>query len=204
MAFLVPWSVRRLGHWLVVADLLERAPVIAVLGGQAPFRAIEAASLYRQGWAPEIWLTRAARRADEGAFIRLGIQLIREESYNREVLLRLGVRSGAVRILDEGVINTADEIRLLARELQTIGGDRVIVVTSKAHSRRVRATWRAIIGDAPRVIVRYAADDPYDAARWWRHANDALAVSREVFGLMNVWAGFPIQPDRSQSKEGPP
>ena len=27
---------------------------------------------------------------------------------------------------------------------------------------------------------------------------DALDVSREAFGLMNVWAGFPVQPDRSR------
>jgi hypothetical protein len=26
----------------------------------------------------------------------------------------------------------------------------------------------------------------------------ALDVSREVFGLMNVWAGFAVQPDRQR------
>jgi hypothetical protein len=45
--------------------------------------------------------------------------------------------------------------------------------------------------------VRYASADPYDAQRWWRHTRDALAVSREVFGLLNVWAGFPVQPARA-------
>jgi hypothetical protein len=72
-----------------------------------------------------------------------------------------------------------------------------MLVTSRAHSRRVRATWHALVGDAPQAVVRSATDDPYDPARWWRHTRDALAVSREVFGLLNVWAGVPVR------QEGP-
>jgi len=74
----------------------------------------------------------------------------------------------------------------------------VIIVTSKAHSRRVRATWSAVVGNSPRAIIRYAEEEPYQAGRWWRNTRDALDVSREVFGLMNVWAGFPVQPDRQR------
>ncbi len=103
---------------------------------------------------------------------------------------------GAIRMLSGGVLNTVEEVRLIAREIERAGGDRVILVTSKPHSRRVRATWRAIVGDSPHAIVRYAASDPFNPGHWWRNTSDALAVSREVFGLMNVWAGFPVQPDR--------
>jgi hypothetical protein len=52
------------------------------------------------------------------------------------------------------------------------------------------------VGDAPQAVVRYATDAPYDPARSWRQTRDALAVSREVFGLMNVWAGFPVGQQR--------
>jgi uncharacterized SAM-binding protein YcdF (DUF218 family) len=108
----------------------------------------------------------------------------------------LGVKPEAIRVLGEGIRNTVDEMRLIGAELGRNGGDRVIIVTSKAHSRRVRATWAAIVGDSPRAIVRYAREEPYGADGWWRNTRDALDVSREVFGLMNVWAGFPVQPDR--------
>ncbi|MBI3780596.1 MAG: YdcF family protein [candidate division NC10 bacterium] len=191
-------GIRGLGQWLVVADPLERARAIVVLTGHVPLRAMEAASIYRQGWAPEVWLTTEARSAEEAAMARLGLQVTRGETYNRAVLERLGVPHEAIRMLSEGAHNTAEEVKLVARELERAGGgsDRVIVVTSKAHTRRVRALWRALVGNSPRAIVRYAADDPYDPGRWWRHTGDALAVSREVFGLMNLWAGFPLQPDR--------
>jgi uncharacterized SAM-binding protein YcdF (DUF218 family) len=193
---LVPWGIRGLAHWLVVSDPLERAQAIVVLSGHLPFRAMEAASLYRQGWAPEVWVTRGSRPAEEAALARVGVQVIWPDAYNREVLEKLGVPPGAIRLLSEGVLNTAEEVRLVAREIERVGGDRVILVTSKPHSRRVRATWRAIVGGSPRAIVRYATSDPFDPGHWWRNTQDALAVSREVFGVMNVWARFPVQPDR--------
>ena len=92
--------------------------------------------------------------------------------------------------------NTVDEVRLVAAELGRVGGDQVIIVTSKAHSRRVRVTWSAVVGSSPRAIIRYAEEEPYHSGSWWRNTRDALDVSREVLGLMNVWAGFPVQPDR--------
>ena len=70
----------------------------------------------------------------------------------------------------------------------------VIIVTSKVHTRRVRATWHALVEQRLRAIVR-PASDRYNGAHWWRDTYDALVVSREVFGLMNVWAGFPVKPD---------
>jgi hypothetical protein len=70
----------------------------------------------------------------------------------------------------------------------------VILVTSKAHSRRLKATWRALVGDSPLAIVRYAREDPFDPGSWWRYTDDALSVIREVFGILNVWAGFPMKP----------
>jgi uncharacterized SAM-binding protein YcdF (DUF218 family) len=198
IAVLLPWGASGLGHWLVVADQLEPARAIVVLSGRVPFRAMEAASIYRGGWAMEIWLTKEARTAEELALDRLGVRVVRGEAFNREVLERLGVPSGAIRLMSEGVQNTVDEVRLIAAELGRNGGDRVIIVTSKTHSRRVRATWSAVVGSSPRAIIRYAEEEPYHSERWWRNTRDALAVSREVFGLMNVWAGFPVQPDRQR------
>jgi uncharacterized SAM-binding protein YcdF (DUF218 family) len=195
VAAAVVWGVSGLGAWLMVEDQLAPARAVVALGGEVPFRAMEAASIYRQGWASEVWLTRPPQDAGEAALHQLGIQVASEEIYNRAVLERLGVPVTAIRVLSRPAQNTAQEVQVIAEELQRAGGGQVILVTSKPHSRRVRATWRALIGE--HAIVRYATADPYDAHRWWRHTRDALAVSREVFGLLNVWAGFPVQPARA-------
>src|SRR5262245_64673147 len=83
-------GMSRLGYWLVVADPLEPARAIVVLGGPVPFRAMEAAAIYGQGWAPEVWLTNAVRTAEESALNRLGVAVVRGDAYNREVLKRFG------------------------------------------------------------------------------------------------------------------
>jgi len=189
-------TIRGVGHWLVVGDRLDHAQAVVVLSGHLPFRAMEAASIYHKGWAQEIWLTKATQSAEEKALARMGIRIVRGDTINRQVLERLGVPPKAIRLLDEGVRNTAEEIQLVGRELQQAGGDRVIIVTSKSHSRRVGVIWGALLGDNPKVIVRYTPADPFDPGRWWRNTKDALAVSREVFGIINVWTGFPVQPER--------
>jgi uncharacterized SAM-binding protein YcdF (DUF218 family) len=196
LAALMPTALAALGRWLVVAEPLGEARAIAVLAGDLPFRAMEGAVLHRQGWAPEVWLTRVEPKPGEQALARLGIHHVPLHEYDREVLARSGVPVSAIRVLEEGVVNTADEVRVIAGELQRVGGRRVIIVTSKPHTRRVRAIWSALVGDRWEAVVRPTTEDVYDPARWWRTTGDAKAVVREVFGLLNVWAGFPIQPRR--------
>src|SRR5712692_8026658 len=196
LVVLAAWAVIHVGGWLVVEDRLEPARAVVVLGGQVPFRAMEAARIYQRGLVDEVWLTRAARPAEEAKLDEMGIRFVREEIYNREVLERMGVPKFSICLLDDSARNTAEEVLSVARKLKQTGAARVILVTSKPHTRRVKATWRALAGDALQAEVRSAADDPYRADRWWRNTEDALAVSREFFGLLNVWAGFPVQPDR--------
>src|SRR5882724_2167381 len=62
---LLLWGVSGLGRWLVVADPLERAAAVVVLSGGVPFRAVEAAAIYRDGWVREVWITRASNPAEE-------------------------------------------------------------------------------------------------------------------------------------------
>lgn len=188
---------RRVGFWLMVSDPLVPARAIVVLTGGFPFRAMEAAAIYHDGWAPEVWLLRAGAPAREAALRRLGLSMLGEEESNRRVLERLGVPPGAIHLPGGVARNTLEEVDLVRRELRRVGGGDVVLVTSKAHARRVRATWRTLGGERSRAVVRYARDDPFEPGAWWRSTSDALAVSREMLGMMNLWAGFPVRPGRS-------
>jgi uncharacterized SAM-binding protein YcdF (DUF218 family) len=123
----------------------------------------------------------------------LGIERSPEYAYSRQVLQRLGVPDDLIHVLPGANQNTADEMRTIARELKASGGDRVIIITSGYHTRRVRVLWRTLAGKNAEAIVRYARDDPFDSAHWWRRTGDAMAVTREWFGLLNAWAGFPMK-----------
>lgn len=199
---LIQTAFQSLGKWLVVEDPLEPAAAIVILGSQPPYRAMEGASLYKDGWAPEIWVLSPVIPEETEVLAEMGIEWMKEERLNQMILERLGVPSSAIRVLPERVKNTVEEVRIISSLLREKGAQRVILVTSKAHTRRTGATWRAIVGKSPRAIVRFARRDPFDPASWWRYTEDALAVVREVLGLLNVWAGFPIQPEvRSADKE---
>ena len=192
LAGMAAWGFRRVGRWLVVEDGLEPAQAIVVLSGRMPTRAREAAELYHQGHAAQVWVTRPASPAEE--LKQMDIAYVGEEFYNEKVLLHLGVPSDAIRVLEKPVSNTEEEVLEIYEELRQEGGQKVIVVTSKPHTRRVKAIWKARVGESPRLMIRYASDDRYDPDHWWRHTADALDVVREVLGLANAWAGFPVRP----------
>jgi uncharacterized SAM-binding protein YcdF (DUF218 family) len=180
------------GRWLVVEDPLGKARAIAVLSGGMPLRASEAAKLYRQGYAPEIWLTHSAEPA--ATLGEMGISFAGEDFYNARVLIHEGVPMGAIRVLEPPIVNTMDELNAIDAALRKERDRTAIIVTSKAHTRRVRMLWQRRGSEPGTAIVRAAAEDPFDPRHWWRTTSDAFDVVREVLGLMNAWAGLPLHP----------
>ena len=181
-----------IGKWLVVEDPLVHADVIVILSGRLPERAVEAAAVYKAGYADQVWISPPVSPVEDLKSMK--ISYLGEDFYNEKVLIAKGVPPDAIRILDRPDINTEAEVRQIQQDLHELDLHSVIIVTSKAHTRRVRTIWRKLVGSEPRMMVRYAHDDPYDGAHWWRHTQDALDVVRETLGLLNAWAGFPLRP----------
>ena len=183
-----------IGRWLTVEDPLGKAQAIVVLSGGMPVRAVEAARLYNAGFAPEVWVTRGIEPA--ASLQKIHIAYLGEDFYNSRILMQEGVPSNAIRILVPPINNTADEVRTIAAELERQRAATVIIVTSKAHTRRVRTLWKQLSDNRGRAIVRAASTDAFEPGRWWHATGDVLDVVREVLGLLNAWAGLPLQPSR--------
>jgi uncharacterized SAM-binding protein YcdF (DUF218 family) len=190
------WVLLHVGDWLVVQDPLAPAKAIVVLSGDMPIRAIEASRIYQQNVAAQVWISKGFSPAVE--LDRMHISYIGDDFYNQKVLITLGVPADATRILEDDAVNTEEEVDEIARDLRQEDAHSVIVVTSKAHTRRVRYIWKHRIGDDPRLIIRYANDDTFDPAHWWHNSHDGLEVARELLGLANAWAGFPLAPEQSR------
>src|SRR5580693_4214863 len=94
------------GKWLAVADSLEPANAILVLGGFLPFRAMEAAAIYHQGWAREIWLTKYQESGEEKVLANLGIEVTPEYVFSYRVLKRLGVPTSDILIIERPCLDT--------------------------------------------------------------------------------------------------
>ncbi len=185
------FAFRGLGTWLVREDPLASADVIVVLSGSMPSRAEEAARLFRGKYAPEVWVSRPTSPA--ASLAALGISYAGEETYNREILVRLGVPANCIHIFPEPIVDTEQEVREIAKELREENERSAIIVTSPEHTRRVKALWRRIAGGDLRAILHAAPDDSFDM-HWWRTTQDAFAVMRELMGLLNVWIGLPVRP----------
>ncbi len=184
----------RIGTWLVREDALQPSTAIVVLSGGMPDRALEAAEIYRGGYAPEVWLT--APVEPKRTMASMGLSFDGEEEYSRRILVKYGVPERAIRVLQPTIVNTADEMNTIAETLQNTHGTRVIIVTSKAHTRRVHGLWTRLESGRGQILVRAARTDSFDPSHWWRTTHDALDVVREILGLLNAWAGLPLKPTR--------
>jgi uncharacterized SAM-binding protein YcdF (DUF218 family) len=182
-----------LGRWLVVQDPLSPAHAIVVLSGSLPDRATEAARLYAQSVAAQVWVSQPVGPAVE--LEKMHIPYVGEAFYNQRVLMAMGVPPDAIRVFEDPIANTEEEVDEIARDCRRDGAHKVIIVTSKPHTRRVRIIWRRRIGDDPQLIVRYTNDDSFDPAHWWRRTPDVLDVIRESLGIVNAWIGFPVRPE---------
>jgi uncharacterized SAM-binding protein YcdF (DUF218 family) len=186
------FAFRNAGYWLIREDPLQKSDVIVVLSGGMPARAQESAQVFLQGYAPELWVSRPDSLAPE--LEPFGVNYVGEDSYNRQILLHYGVPDSAIHIFPENVINTEEEIDVVLQQMTNEHKQRVIIVTSPQHTRRVRALWKAMGGAPQQLIVHAAFQDPFDAAHWWRTTRDSNSVVHELGGLLNVWTGLRIRP----------
>jgi len=185
---------------LIVEDSLEPSAGIVVLAGHVPFRAMEAAQLYRAGWAPRLVVVRGALQEEGLAVKALGIRVVEGWETEHAILTHLGVPPAAIVVTKDEAYGTLEELGAAARALQAHGVP-VILVTSKVHARRVRLTWQHVTGGRSRPVVRLARQDPFDPERWWQERRAVFAVVREYLGLLNYWAGFSVAPRAAEDAD---
>jgi uncharacterized SAM-binding protein YcdF (DUF218 family) len=186
LALLVP----RVGAWLVVADPLEKSDAIVVLGGTMYERPLEAIDLLNDGWAPRIYLFREIADWGEVELLKRGIPYTRSVDVQIDAMVRLGVPRDAIHVLDQAN-STAEEsthvVRLVTREKYS----RVIIVTSKQHTRRARLVMRRRLdGTGVQVIVRPSRYDLSPVDRWWSNRSTLRFTVFETQRLLGYWIGI--------------
>jgi uncharacterized SAM-binding protein YcdF (DUF218 family) len=110
--------LRQIGSLLIVEDSLRPAAAIVALGGQAPFREIEAAKLYHGGLAPQVVIVREAPSAESEALQRLGVKKVPQWELARAVLIQQGVPGQAIVIPEDDAVGTLEELQAVWGALQ--------------------------------------------------------------------------------------
>jgi len=182
------WSVYHLGAFLYVEQPLQHADAIFVFAGTRMERALEAADLYTQGYANLVVLTEELSDGAIEELARRGIMVPTEAEVARDVMIRLGMPPDAI-VIAPGVHNsTGQEAQTLRSLARVRGWRRVIVVTSKFHTRRAGlAARREVGGMGVEVIVRGSRYDAADPAHWWRRRSDVRSVLFESEKVVAYW-----------------
>jgi uncharacterized SAM-binding protein YcdF (DUF218 family) len=182
----LPFAGRAMYH----EDPLVKSDAVFVLAGERIARWLEASDLVKEGWAPEIALGGGYRESLERQLIDRGIGLPSEGEVARAALIHLGHPPESVRILGY-TDNTAEEARMLRREAVARRWSRVIVVTSKLHTRRASiAMRREFDGTGIQLIMRASRYDDDDPAHYWRKRRTIRTMITELPKLIAYWAGL--------------
>jgi uncharacterized SAM-binding protein YcdF (DUF218 family) len=178
-----------IGRFMAREDPLEKADAIFVFAGTRVERPLEAADLYREGYAPRIVITRATAEQGTLAAERRGLRIPSDFDLSKDVLLNLGVPQEALMAPPRIHDNTAAEAQTLHDLAVHNKWKRVIVVSSKYHLRRIRlAAGRAMRGTGVTLILRGSRYDPATPERWWQRRSDIRWLGSEIPKLI-LYAG---------------
>jgi uncharacterized SAM-binding protein YcdF (DUF218 family) len=180
IAAVASWLLTYGGQYLQHEDPLGKADAIFVLAGTRLERPLEAVDLYKEGYAPLVVLSPGRPEPGEALLRQRGIQYPSETELQRDALMRSGIPATAIAATNGYVDNTAQEANLLRGMVTTNHWRRVIIVTSKYHTRRAAFAFRrGLKGTGAEIVMRASKYDPSDPANWWRYRADFRFASSE-------------------------
>jgi len=183
------FALSRLGSFLVREDPIGPADAIIVLGGTMYERQLEAVDLYRAGVAPRISLFREIADYGELELMARGVPFLRSVDIQIDAMTRIGVPRDVITILDEAN-STADEADHVVDLVRKEHFTRVIIITSKQHTRRARLVMnRRLAPLGTTVMVRATRYDKSDAEHWWRNRSTLRFTLFESQRLFGYWIG---------------
>ena len=177
---LFAYGFANIGRYLTKEDPIEKGDAIAVLAGTRMDRALEAADLYKRGFARLIVLTQATREGSLTELARRGIIMQTDAEITGDVLRKLGIPATAIVIPRELHNNTAQEARTIHRLAVANNWRRLIVVTSRYHLRRAGfAIRRELSGTGIQVAMHGTRYEHANPDWWWTSRGDWRWVLEE-------------------------
>jgi uncharacterized SAM-binding protein YcdF (DUF218 family) len=182
-------GIPRVGRVLVAVDPPGPADAIFVLAGATPARELGAAAVYHLQLAPRVVISRAH---DSMASLRelAGEGTMQDRAVR--VLAHRGVPPEAIVALERVVDNTAEELAADFDYAHRQGFRRIILITSPAHTRRVRIIWHARYQATMPALVLSTAYQRWDPDRWWRSRDALGATVHELTGIAHFYMGSPL------------
>ena len=179
------------GRYLIVDIPIEKADTLVVLAGGNTGRWLEAADLYREGYARHLLLSPGYPDPVGDELRAKGIRYPSEAEVMRDVYAQLGVPASQIEIMPSGFDNTADEAAGARRIALERGWTSIIVVSAKYHTRRaLYAFQREFEGTGITVQVKGSRHEHPQPDGWWRSRSDLRWVLSETQRLIAYRLGL--------------
>lgn len=180
-----------LGRIATHEEPLQHADAIYVLGGSWVQRWLEAADLYREGYAPAIVISRGSLGPGDDELQRRGIRIPGPAELGRNAMVEsLKIPATAIEIISTDADNTAQEAEAIRPIVQTRHWRRLIVITDRPNTRRAEFAMRRVLGPDVEIIMRASRHDPFTPGTWWSSRQNFRAMFYEVPKLCAYWLGL--------------
>lgn len=172
------------GRYLVLESPVEKADVIVVLAGSPVVRTLAAADYFRQGLAPRVFLSRGW--LEKASLLKeLDIDRTGNWELSRKILTQSGVPEEAIDLDPSFVPSTIGEAKLVKKYMAEKGFKKLILVTSRFHSRRAFIIFSHFLAEEEIKIVSLPSRyDPFDPEKWWTKRQMAKTVVLEYQKLL--------------------
>ena len=179
------------GQFLICDEKPVVSDAVVVLNTSVEYypRLIEAADLFRKGLAQKVVINGNRKTDALRGLEKRGFKECCPWYEDRVRILEiLGVpRKEILTISAEDAYDTVSEAVAVGRELVREGFKRVIITTSKSHTRRAGYIWATMFGEQLSICTVAAKTDPYDPTGWWKEGRQIRWVLAEYGAWVYYW-----------------
>lgn len=166
------WILSSIGEFLVVDEAPVHCDAVVVLNTGVEYypRLMEAANLYKLGLVKRVVINGNRKTDTLRDLERKGFTPCCEWYEDRvRILVMLGVKEKDILpVSAEDAYDSVSEAQVVGKKLMETGISRIIITTSKYHTRRARFVWKSIYGNHLEITTVTAKSDPYDPEGWWK------------------------------------
>jgi uncharacterized SAM-binding protein YcdF (DUF218 family) len=183
--------LRTLGDLIVVDEKPPHSDAVVILNTGIEYypRLIQAADIYHQGLIDHVVINGNRKTGTQRELEAKGFQpCCPWYADSVSILTTLGIPAEKiVWISAEDVYDTVSEADIVGKELIIRGFKKIIITTSKYHSRRAKYIWRKIYAKQLSIWMVSAKADPYDPSGWWKDGRQIRWVLAEYGAWIFYW-----------------
>lgn len=162
-----------IGGILSPQDKLGKADVIvAISGGETYSRTLEAINLYKDGWAPNLLFSGAARSGEVS-----NAESMKKYALDKNI-------SASNIYLDEESTSTYENALNSKDIIEKNNWDKIILVTSPYHQRRAYMNFRYVLGDEIKIINHSSGDLSWETSRWYSPRKNLSTTLDEISRIL--------------------